>query len=145
MNYCIKDLPKTERPRERLKEVGARNLTDKELLSIVLKTGMKEKNVNELSLELLKNYELKELKDISWNDLRKIKGIGEVKAIELVASIELGKRVYLRDDQKLKKMENATTIWEGMKYLLIGLKQEHFYCLYFNTKQELIKKKLIYI
>ena len=86
MNYCIKDLPKTERPRERLKEVGARNLTDKELLSIVLKTGMKEKNVNELSLELLKNYELKELKDISWNDLRKIKGIGEVKAIELVAS-----------------------------------------------------------
>lgn len=65
--------------------------------------------------------------------------------MELVASIELGKRVYLRDDNKLKKMENATVIWEGMKYLLVGLKQEHFYCLYFNTKQELIKKKLIYI
>lgn len=145
MNYCIKELPEKERPRERLKEVGVRNLTDKELLSIVLKTGTKEKNVNELSLELLKRYELNELKDITWNDLKRLKGIGEVKAMELVASIELGKRVYLRDDKKLKKMENATTIWEGMKYLLIGLKQEHFYCLYFNTKQELIKKKLIFI
>ncbi len=144
-NYCIKELPEKERPRERLKEVGVENLSDKELLSIVLKKGVKDRNVNELSIELLKKYELTELKSIPWNDLKKIKGIGEVKALELTASIELGKRVYLRDEKKLEKFDNASLIWQGMKYLFLGLKQEHFYCLYFNTKQELIKKKLIYI
>ncbi len=143
--YKIKELPEKERPRERLKEVGVENLTDKELLSIILKNGTKNKNVNEISLELLKNYQLSELKELPWNDLKKIKGIGEVKAMELVASIELGKRVLLRDEKKLKKMENAKTIWLATKYLFIGKKQEYFYCLYFNTKQELIKKKLIYI
>ena len=129
MNYCIKELPIKERPRERLKEVGVENLTDKEVLSIVLKTGTKEKNVNALSLEILKKYELTELKTIHWKNLQKIKGIGEVKAMELVASIELGKRVLLRDEKKLQKLENAEIIWKSIKYLFIGQKQEQFYCL----------------
>lgn len=145
MNNRIKDFPVCERPRERLKEVGVENLTDKELLSIIIKSGTKEKNVNELSLELLKRYELIDLKEISWNQLKHIKGIGEVKAMELVAAIELGKRVLLRENKKLEKLENAKSIWEGTKYLFIGLKQEYFYSLYFNNKQELIKKKLIFI
>ena len=120
MNNRIKDFPVSERPRERLKEVGVENLTDKELLSIIIKSGTKEKNVNELSLELLKRYELIDLKEISWNQLKHIKGIGEVKAMELVAAIELGKRVLLRENKKLEKLENAKSIWEGTKYLFIG-------------------------
>ena len=90
-----KHLPEEERPRERLKLVGPKNLSDKELLSIILKTGTKEKNVQDLSIELLKKYKLEELKNIEINDLKSIKGIGEVKAIELIASIELGKRIFL--------------------------------------------------
>ena len=54
MSYRIKELPELERPRERLKRVGVENLTDKEILSIILKTGTKDKNVNDLSIELLK-------------------------------------------------------------------------------------------
>lgn len=143
--YKIKELPIEERPRERLKGVGVNNLTDKEIIAIILKTGTKDKNVNDLSLELLKKYSLLEFKDLTLNDLTKIKGIGEVKAIELLTAIELGKRIFLRESKKLKKLENAKKIWEDSKYLFDGLKQECFYCYYFNNKQELIERKLIFM
>lgn len=145
MSYKIKEYPKEERPRERLKKVGRENLTDKELVAIILKTGTKEKNVEEVSLELLKKYCLIKFKELTINEITSIKGIGEVKAIELLAAIELGKRIYLRDSKKLKKIECAKKIWEDARYLMNDLKQEHFYCYYFNNKQELIKRKLIFI
>ena len=145
MSYKIKDYPISERPRERLKEVGVNNLTDSEIISIILKTGTKDKNVTELSLELLNNYNLRDFKDLSWINFKKIKGIGEVKGIELEASIELGKRIFLKETKKLTKLENPKAIWESSKYLFYGLKQEYFYCFYFNNKQELIEQKLIYM
>lgn len=145
MSYKIKEIPKTERPRERLKEVGSKNLTDKELLAIILKTGTKDKNVTELALDILRNYSLKDLKDASLNSLTKIKGIGEVKALELLATIELGKRIFLKEDIELKKLENATNIFKSVKYLFIDKKQEYFYALYFDTKQHLLAKKLLFI
>ena len=75
----------------------------------------------------------------------KIKGIGEVKAMEILSSIELGKRIFLKKEEKLIKLDNPKDIYEDSKYLFYNLKQEYFYCYYFNTKQELIKRKLIFI
>ena len=144
-HYKIKDIPLTERPRERLKEVGASNLTDRELLAIILKTGTKDKSVNDLALDILKKYNLIDLKDITISNLTSIKGIGEVKAIELITAIELGKRIFLKESKKLTKLENPKAIWESSKYLFNGLKQEKFYCYYFNSKQELIERKLIFM
>ena len=74
--YTMKEIPIQERPRDRAKEVGVENLTDHELLSIPLKTGTKEKNVSELSMEILKIVELQDLKEINLLELRNIKGIG---------------------------------------------------------------------
>lgn len=145
MNYRIKDIPENERPRERLKEVGVGNITDKELLSIILKTGIKNKNVSDLSIEILNRYSLSDLKDLSLNELKNIKGIGEVKAFELLASIELGKRIFLKKDIKLKKLDNPEAIWKSSRYILADKKQEYFYCYYFNNKQELIERKLIFM
>ena len=144
-NYKIKDIPLNERPRERLKNVGVENLTDKELISIIIKNGTKNKNVNELSIEILKNYTLSDLKEISINNLTNIKGIGEVKAIELISAIELGKRIFLNNNKKLLKLETPKEIWESSKYLFNGKKQEYFYCYYFNSKQELIERKLLFM
>ncbi len=144
MNYRIKDLPVSERPRERLKEIGISNLSNKELLAIILKTGTKDKNVNMLAVDILNKYKLSKFKDLTVNDLITIKGIGEVKAIELLTAIELGKRVFLKESNKLKKLDSPKLIWESAKYLYNGLKQECFYCYYFNNKQELITKKLIF-
>ena len=117
MSYKIKELPIEERPRERLKQVGIKNLSDKELLSIILKTGRKGKNVNELSIELLKKIDIKDLQNVTIQELVSINGIGEVKAMELLSAIELGKRIWLKENNKLEKLENAEKIWKDSKYL----------------------------
>lgn len=143
--YTIKDMPYSERPRERLKSVGVENLTDRELLAIILKTGTKNFNVGDVALEILKKYSIYELNDLTINELIKIRGIGEVKAIELLSAIELGKRIYVRSSKSLKRLTNAKDIWKDMRYLFINKKQEMFYCLYFNNKQELIERKLLFM
>lgn len=143
--YRIKDIPINERPRERLKKVGSNNLSDKELVSIILKTGLKNKNVEELAIELLNNYSLNDMKDISINNLTKINGVGEAKAIELIAAIELGKRVFLSDSKELKKLDSPELIWKDSRYLFNGKKQEYFFCYYFDNKQKILKRKLIFL
>lgn len=144
-NYKMKNLPMTERPRERLKTNGAQYLSDKEILAIILRTGTKEKSANELAVDLLNEYQLQDLKQASLNSLTKVKGIGEVKAIELLASIELGKRIFLNKQKEYKKLDTPKKIYEYTKYLFHDLKQEYFYCLYFNNKQQLIGEKLLFI
>lgn len=143
--YKIKDIPVSERPREKLKSIGVNNLSDSELLAIILKTGTKSKSVSDLAIDILNKYDLNDLKSININELNKIKGIGEVKAIELISAIELGKRIFLNKNNKLKKLVNAKDIWEDSKYLFSNLKQEYFYALYFNNKQELIERKLLFM
>ena len=143
--YTIKTIPQSERPRERLKEVGSVNLTDRELLAIILKTGTKNYSVMDLALEILKKYKIQELQEITISKLTEIKGIGEVKAIELLATIELGKRIYIKKNKKKEKLSDPKSIWEASRYLFVNLKQEHFYCLYFNNKQELLERKLLFM
>ena len=143
-NYCIRNIPKEERPRERLKIYGKSSLSNKELIAIILKTGTKDKSVNELALDILDKYGIEELKDVSINSLTEIKGVGEVKALELIASIELGKRIFLNRNKTLKKLDNPKNIYNHTKYLFYDQKQEYFYCLYFNNKQQLIGEKLLF-
>lgn len=145
MSYKIKDMPKTERPRERLKQIGAKNLSDKELLAIILRTGTKEKNVEELALDILNEYTLETLPETSLNKLIEIKGIGEVKAIELLALIELGKRMYIRTKKELVSLQSAREIYQKTRHLFINVNQEHLYALYFNVKKELLDTKLLFI
>lgn len=143
--YKIKDIPISERPRERLKNAGVENLTDKELIAIILKTGVKDKNVNDLSLEILNHFSLTDLKSTTVNSLIKIKGIGETKAIELISAIELGKRVFLSSSIKGNKLDTPKKIWEDSRYFLNDKKQEYFYCYYLNNKQELLGRKLLFL
>ena len=143
--YTIKEIPKEERPRERLKEVGVENISNIDLISIILKNGTKNKNVRDLSIEILNNYQIYDLKEISINDLTNIKGIGEVKAIELLAAIELGKRIFLSEKKPLEKLDTPEKIWQASRYLFNSKKQEYFYCFYFDNKQGLIERKLLFM
>lgn len=143
----VKDIVISERPRERLLNEGVEKLNNEDLLAIILKTGTISKNVKELALDVINYYDgFHNLKNITIEQLKSIKGIGEVKAIELVAALEFGKRVFFNDDMHIKKkLVNAKDIWNNTKYLFQGKKQEMFYALYFNNKQELIKEKLLFI
>lgn len=142
----IRDIPLCEKPRERLLSVGASNLSNEELISIILGTGTKNKSVKELSYDILKSIKtLSDLKEYSINKLTKIKGIGKTKAISLVAAIELGRRVYSTNTEKHKvKMTTSKDVYMYFKEKLENKKQEYFYVLYLDTKKNLIEKKMIF-
>ncbi len=145
-NTLIKNIPKSERPRERLKKYGKENISNEELLSIILNTGTKNKSVKDISnLILSKINDITDLKDITLNSLKQIDGIGEVKAIKILASIELGKRVYLDNNLVNIKMDTPEKIYNYMKGEVEGKNQEYFYAIYLDSKKNLIDKKLLFI
>lgn len=147
MIYKIKDIPEEERPRERLLKYGVESLSDSELLAILLKTGTKDFSVKDIAIELLNSIKsIHDLKNITISNLIHIKGIGQIKAIELLATIELGKRIYLQETSEEKiKLNNPSSIYKSSKYLFYDKKQEYFYCLYFDNKQRLIERKLLFM
>lgn len=141
----IKDIPKNERPRERLIKYGVENLSNEELLSIIIKTGTKDYSSKAISQILLNEIkDIKNLKDITLNKLTNIKGIGKVKAIELLASIELGKRVFEEEKKAQIKLNNSSLIYEYFKDKLKNEKQENFYAIYLDSKSNLISYKLLF-
>lgn len=142
----IKDIPVSERPRERFIECGPDNLSNTELISIILNSGVKNISVKELSNNILNSIDdISDLKNISLNNLKNIKGVGEVKAIKLLSAIELGKRVY--QDKKIDKikMNSADKVFNYMNQILKNKKQEYFYALYLDSKKNLIEAKLLFM
>ncbi len=147
MNFLIKEIPKLERPRERLKNSGAKNLSNEELLAIILRSGTKNISVKEVAMNVLK--EIKNISDLpkySINKLTKIKGIGEVKAITLIATIELGKRIYLdnKPDNNIT-LNNVGLVYELFKNKFKNTYQEEFMVVYLDTKKKLIDYKVLFI
>ena len=142
----IMDIPKEERPRERLIKNGAENLSNEELLSIILTTGTKNKSVKELSLNILNKFNrISDLKNATINKLMEIKGIGISKATIIMAVIELSKRMNISTDNDKEIFNNPKKIYEYTRYLFKDKKQELFYSLYFNNKQQLVGKELLFI
>lgn len=143
----FKELPDAEKPRERLVNKGKENLSNEELLSIILKTGTKNISVKEVSCELLNLVkDIRNLKDASINTLTKIKGIGMVKAIELLAAIELGKRIYAEvSDNDLINCTSPVNIINYFNYLFKDKKQEEFYVIFLDNKKKYISRKLLFI
>lgn len=141
----IKEMAELEKPRERLLNNGRENLSNEEIIAIVLRTGTKEVSSKMLATKILSKFKnISELKKANVSNLTTIKGMGKIKSIELIAAIELGKRVYETVPNIYKKYENVNKIYEGFKDLIKDEKQENFYALYFDTKQNLIDYKLLF-
>ncbi|MEH7379788.1 DNA repair protein RadC [Bacillus sp. JJ1533] len=142
----IRDYPQQERPRERLVIDGADSLSNHELLAILLRTGSKDESVIQLSNRLLHHFEgLRLLKDASVEEITSIKGIGKAKAVLIMAAIELGRRIgklQYEDRYVIRSPEDgAKYVMEDMRFLT----QEHFVCLYLNTKNQVIHRQTIFI
>ena len=145
-NILVKDIPILDRPRERLLKYGVINLSNEELLSIVLKNGTKNESVMSLSYNILKSINnISDLKDITINKLTKINGIGEVKAITLLAAIELGRRVYKEQNNKKVLLNDSKLVYNLLHDELYDKKQEYFIVLYLDNKKYLIEKKILFI
>lgn len=145
-NILIKNIPIDERPRERLLSNGVDNLSNEELLSIILKTGTKDYSAKDIAINLIsKIKDISNLKNIEINSLTKIKGIGNVKAVELIAAVELGRRVYKNEKIVGKRIKTNNDVYDYFENILIDKKQEYFYVLYLDNKKKVITSKLLYI
>lgn len=142
----IKDYPLQERPRERLLLDGPDTLSNYELLAILLRTGTKQMSAIQLSHHILQHFEgLRHLKDASIGELKEINGIGPAKAVELIAAIEIGKRISRLQFEERYTIRSPE---DGARYLMDELRflhQEHFVCLYLNTKNQVLHKKTVFI
>lgn len=147
MGVKIKDIPINDRPCERLIEHGVETLSNEELIAIIFKTGLKGTSAKDLaSLLLSKIGNIKKLNDINYEYLRKIKGIGQSKACNLLATIELGKRINREVDSiKNIKLNNSEIVYKFYKDKLGDKKQEHFYAVYLDNQKKIIGDKLLFI
>lgn len=145
-SIMIKDVPKEDRPRERLLQFGSAHLSNQELLAILLGSGTKEESVMVLSNRVLMHFEgLKLLNDATIEELVAIKGIGEAKGVLMLSAIELGKRMnqYKSNDRYIVRSpeDGADYVMEEMR----SLTQEHFVVLFLNTKNQIIHRQTIFI
>lgn len=136
----LKDIPSVDRPREKLLKYGSKKLTNSELLAIILRTGTKSMNAKELSSYMLKTIGLSKFKDISLSKLTTIKGIGEAKAVELLAVVEFGKRL-LRENE-VNRIVTAESVFESFRDLGTK-KKEHFVAIYLDTRNSEIAREVI--
>lgn len=140
----IRDVPQEERPRERLIKYGAEALSHTELLAILLRTGTKKESVVHLAGNIMKECgNLRNLMDMSLEELTAIRGIGPAKAIQLRAGLELGRRVSRTGNGEVvtvKRPEDAANyVMDELRYL----KKEHFVCLFLNTKNHIIAQETL--
>jgi len=138
----IKDLPKVDRPREKLIAKGAENLKDSELLAILLRTGLAGKNVIEMASQILTKQSKKRLLQMTYEDLLKVKGIDSAKATTLLAAFELAKRAMEVNDTNLSTINNANDAAAQLTDIR-NRKKEHFVVLYLNAKNQLVHKETI--
>ena len=146
MRKSIKDFDLDDRPREKLISKGADGLSDEELLAIIISTGTKEKNVIELSREILQTFSYESLADIEVSELTKIKGIKSAKASSIVASLRFGQRIAQKTmEKKITKIKNSEDIYQYLKNEIQDKKNECFYAILLDTKNVIISKEVISI
>lgn len=140
----IKEIVTEERPRERFKRFGKEALSNEELLSILIRCGTKSSSAKEVSSQILKTIHLHDLKNINYTALKNIDGIGEVKAITILAAIEFGKRVLTKKDL-IVQIKSSLDIYNYVKEDLENELQEKLLAIYLDTRKYIIMQKIIFI
>ncbi|MBU3912986.1 MAG: DNA repair protein RadC [Nanoarchaeota archaeon] len=138
----IKEMPKDSRPRERLLKFGIENLSEAELLALILEKGTKKENVIEVSNRLIAQYGLDKLSECSLKELQEINGIGQAKAMQILALFEISKRKGMINKETIQ-IKSAKDVFEIFHEKLKDEKQENFYVLMLNSKNFVIGQEKI--
>lgn len=144
-NLNIKSWAEEDRPREKLSTKGKGALSDAELIAILIGSGNKEDTAVELSKKILAsiNNDLNQLGKLTINDLMQFNGIGEAKAISIIAALELGRRRKEAVSEKKPIINSSKKAYDNMSAILSDLPHEEFWAIYLNRRNELIKKVFI--
>ena len=137
--YSIKQWSKDDRPREKLLYSGAENLSNSELLAILIHNGTKQKSAVDVAKEVLKlgKDNLVELGKLSVKELMKIKGIGEAKAISIAAALELGRRRQAAASLEKTMVKTSSDIASYLQTKLKDFRHEVFAVLYLNRANKI--------
>lgn len=145
-HLTIKELPSEERPREKLKSKGPAALSEAELLAIILRVGIKGKTVVELAQKLLKDYDgLPGLARASFEELCAVHGLGEAKAAQLKAALELGSRAANPGQRKSVQVRCPDDIAAEVMPGLRDLDHEELHVVLLNTKNRVLKTIKLYV
>lgn len=155
MTYSLRiaDLPVSERPRERLMAAGAKNLSEAELIAILISTGQTRGNLSAIGLaqcilnELSKyrRAPLDVLRDVKAQELMQIPGIGPAKAATIIAAVELGKRTFQFRPNERVVVDSPAAGAAVLSNDLMWQNQEHFAVLMLDVKNRLIATKILTI
>ncbi|MCJ1908696.1 DNA repair protein RadC [Planococcus ruber] len=142
----IRDVHAQDRPRERLVNQGAMSLSNQELIAILLRTGTKQESVLHLSNQVLLHFEhLHHLKDATIEEMTSIKGIGQAKAVQLLAAIELGRRLSSKQTDTKYTIRSPKDAASYLMADMTSLKQEHFVVLFLNIKNQVMHKQTVFV
>lgn len=141
----IKSWAEEDRPREKLLLKGKASLSEAELIGILIGSGTASLSAVDLAKQILNASEnnLNSLAKLSVKDLTKFRGIGEAKAISIVAALELGRRRKNQEIIKNPKIGSSQDVYEYLRGDLLDLQHEEFWVLLLSRSNEIIKKKLI--
>ena len=128
-----------ELPREKLAKYGIDKLLDKELLAIILGSGIESLNVLELAQKILQQVKKTGLEKTTIENLLKIKGLGNAKASQIVACLELGKRLSQKEKPEILSPKDIWNLCADIR----ESKKEHFIVFYLDTQERLIERQII--
>lgn len=137
----VKDLSKYARPREKLDRYGVNKLADHELLAIVLGSGVAGTNVIELAKKIVKKVNEVGLDKLTLIDLTAIKGLGNVKAGQVLSALEFGRRQFVEEKEVIMTPEEVFERCSDIR----SSKKEHFVAFYLNSRNALIAREIISI
>jgi len=146
-SYTVRDLPKSERPREYLKEHGSEDMSESQLLAILLRTGLKGHNVIAIAHDLISAFgDLHELSRASYEDIlaKGIRGLGPDKAVTLAAAFEIARRVRKMDGEEYIRKKRTVAVTEPknaadrIRENIRDWTKEQFYVASFDTRNRLI-------
>jgi len=142
----IRDMPESERPRERLRSYGANALSTSELLAILLRTGVRGENVVQLAMRLLSDHRgLSGLAKASFDELEELKGVGPAKVTQLKAAFELGRRLLVEAPDERPQIRSPADAANLVMLEMGLLDQEHLRLILLDTKNRVLEMPTIYI
>ncbi len=135
----IKSWAEDDRPREKLLLKGRSALSDAELIAILLRSGSRDMTAVDLAKQLLagSSHSLGDLARLGVDDLKKYKGIGEAKAVTIVAALELGRRRREEEGRRLSRIVSSRDVYEAMSSRLADLDHEEFWILLLSRSGKL--------
>lgn len=141
----VQEMPLTQRPREKAIKLGVDQLHDRELLAIMIRHGYQGCSALQIADQLLMEFGLDRLPSLSLKQITKIKGLKDIKAIELLACFELSKRIMAKQVLSTDVVSNPQTLIDWLKRQVGFLQQEHFIVVFLNTKNHIITYKTLFI